>query len=169
MSANHSKFIDHLKKSEDARWFIAWWLSQKGKTVYMPPSKIAPSHEQWKDYIDKGDVFCFSDKKKKWIRNEVKELKVNFTCVDDWPFGKDFIVCAKHSYDGAEEKPAYYFILSNDWKFVALVDTKHADRWTTKEKADSRYEGEEAKQTFYYSPIEDIKWISMEIGDQDAI
>ncbi len=154
MDENHEKFKQHLKDSDEAIWFVARWLVGQGQTISIRPHKVAPTHSEWREYADNGDLHILKDEQS-WERTEVKHLGVCFTCRDDWPF-PDFIVCAKHSFDLADQKPRYYFIVSNDWKALAIVSTTKFDHWTQTERTDHRYEN--VKQTFYLCPLEDVAW-----------
>ena len=153
LDLNHLAFQQHLRQSGDTVWFIAKWLWFQGNTVTINRMRIAPEHQQWKQYADHGDIEIIKNGFRQRI--EVKGLQVNFTSKRDWPF-PDFIVCAKHSFDNAKPIPSFYFIVSNDRQAMAIVDTKSYDRWTVSERFDSRYY--DIKQNFYICPLDLIHW-----------
>lgn len=124
-----------------------------GNTVTVNKMLISPTHDQWKTYADHGDIEIIKGGKRG--RVEVKGLRVNFTGKTDWPF-RDFIVCAKHSFDKAHPKPVYYIVASNDRTAVAIVDTTTSHRWSVVKRQDSRYQ--DITQDFYVCPLELIEW-----------
>jgi hypothetical protein len=157
MDNNHKKFTDHLEESTDAVWFTAKWFWKRGHKVTIPPMSIAPDHEQWKRHADNGDLEVLINDEPKRI--EVKQLGVHFTGLNDWPF-RDFMVCAKHSYDNADPKPAYYIILSNDRNAMAIIDTNRFEEWSTAVRSDSRYQN--VGQEFYVCNPSNVTWRTIE-------
>jgi len=150
---NHLAFQQHLRQSGDIVWFVARWLWSQGNTVTVNKMVIAPKHKQWKAYADHGDLEIVKDGYKQ--RVEVKGLKVSFTGARDWPY-PDFIVCAKHSFDHANPKPAFYIIVGADRRALAVVDTKNVTKWGIVTRIDSRYH--KVEQDFYTCPLDKIHW-----------
>jgi hypothetical protein len=147
----HEKFIENLTGSMDAVWNVAmWWLQSIGYPVTVNPQSLAPTREQWKEYADQGDLVIQH-------RIEVKQISRAFTSAADWPFGRKFIVCARHSFDRAKPKPYAYIIVSADGLYYASVSVSTAERWYVETRADVRY-GEDYKQEFYLCPLELVKW-----------
>lgn len=132
---------------------MARWLWSQGYTVSIPKMDIAPEHDQWREYKDNGDLFITKNGYKQ--RVEVKGLKVTFMGKRDWPY-PDFIVCAKHSFDNAKPKPAYYIIVSADKRALAVVDTRMSKFWKVINRDDSRYY--KVAQDFYICPMEYVHW-----------
>ena len=153
LDLNHLAFQQHLRQSGDVVWFVARWLWSQGNTVTVNKMVIAPEHKQWTAYADHGDLEIVKDGYKQ--RVEVKGLKVSFTGAKDWPF-QDFIVCAKHSFDNAKPKPAFYIIVSADRRALAVVDTHSFGRWEMVKRDDSRYY--KVAQEFYTCPLDKIHW-----------
>lgn len=150
VNLTHEKFIEHLESSQATVWNVAMWLQSIGYAVTVNPMQKAPNHENWKDYADKGDIVIQQ-------RVEVKQISRVFSGLADWPFGKKFIVCAKHSFDRAKPKPFAYIIVSADGMSYALVSASTAERWTVEKRGDTRY-GEGYSQEFYLCPLELVKW-----------
>ena len=149
---NHKSFLRHLKDSEKSVDFVRQYLLEKGYAVLQNPSTKAESHADWKQHADNGDLYIQQ-------RIEVKHLSIDFTKTD-WPY-KDFIVCAKHSFDNAKPKPFAYFVLSKSKRFAAiLIVSETQSKWFVSRRRDRRYEGVE--QEFYVAPIECAKFVSME-------
>lgn len=143
-SENHRRFLRHLEESQGAVWTAAQWLNRIGYRVSVPPTRTAPTQADWKKFADDGDLFIAQ-------RVEVKRLSVSFTGRHDWPFGEDFIVCARHSFDSAPIKPLGYLILSADMGYAAVVRSDTRNQWVIKKRRDSRYVGVE--QEFYFAPL----------------
>jgi hypothetical protein len=145
---NHAKFLSHLRESKPGVGIVAEWLLDQGYAVTIPPVNEAKTHSGWKDCTDAGDLFINQ-------RIEVKQLSVCFSGRADWPF-RDFIVCAKHSFDRAVPRPFAYIILSEDSGSAATVLGRDWKLWTTGRRGDRRYEGVE--QDFYFSPFSKVYW-----------
>ena len=125
-----------------------------GYPVSVPPTFVAPSHEEWEEYADDGDLYVGQ-------RVEVKKLGVEFTGRADWPFGSKFIVCAKHSFDRAKPKPYRYYYLNKSETHAAIVMGSSHKSWYCETKKDSRYE--DMVQDCYMCPIHLVKFISLSI------
>lgn len=149
MTDNHKKFLTHLDDSQSAVWLVAEWLNNRGYDVTINATKKAPSHDDWKNYADNGDLEIKQ-------RIEVKHLSAEFTCMDDWPFGNKFIVCAKHAFDRAKPKPYAYIILNNKKTHMALVMGATSNSWFSEIRKDSRYN--QVDQEFYFCPINEVKF-----------
>jgi hypothetical protein len=143
---NHKKFLSHLDESQSAVSVVAQWLSKHGKTVQIAGISKATNHADWKSNADNGDIFILR-------RIEVKRLSVHFTCRNDWPYKENFIVCARHAWDRAIDKPLKYVILNSSATHAAIVSGDTCAQWRTDTRTDSRYEGNAANQEFYFCPI----------------
>ena len=74
-----------------------------------------------------NDSKIFIQTKEKCVRIEVKGLTTEFTNSQDWPF-KNFMVCAKHSYDKTlPDPPSCYYILNKTRTHAAIVKTNTFD------------------------------------------
>ena len=123
-----------------------------GYPVSIPPTFVAPSHEEREEYADDGDLYVGQ-------RVEVKRLGVEFTGRADWPFGSKFIVCAKHSFDRAKPKPYRYYYLNKSETHAAIVMGSSHKSWYCETKKDSRYE--DMVQDCYMCPMHLVKFISL--------
>lgn len=148
---NHDKFLKHLDASLESVNYVARWLEEMGYRVTVNPVRRAPTTSEWQEYADHGDIEVR-------LPVEVKRISRNFTGRHDWPFGDEFIVCAKHSFDKYQVKPIAYIIMSADHKCFAVVETRTAKQWTVTHKSDKRYDHGYA-QDFYLCPLELVKWI----------
>lgn len=151
----HEKFLENLRASEDSRWLVARYLSGKGNIVRVPPLVCAPTHADWKEYADEGDLEIS-------LRVEVKRISRNFSGPGDWPFGTDFIVCAFHAWERAAPKPAMFWILSQDGTTAAVVRGSSRDKWRVEKRGDSRYEGR--VQEFLFAPLSCVEWTRLADG-----
>ena len=153
-TTNHQKFNEHLDGSQEAVCKVAQWLTLSGQTVIIPPISRVPNHESWKEGADTGDLLILR-------RVEVKQLSTVFTCLSDWPH-KRFIVCAKHAWDRAAQKPEAFIILNAAMTHAAVVKKETQPYWTTGTVEDSRYTGKAAVQEFYFCPLDLVEWKELE-------
>jgi len=141
---NHGRFLKHLDESQVGVWTVAQWLASKGYAVTVTPSSRAPTHGDWKQHADNGDLQITQ-------RVEVKRLSREFTGRDDWPFKDKFIVCAKHAWDSAQPKPYAYVILSASMRHAGIVKGDSRDTWYVEPRTDRRYDG--VRQDCYFAPL----------------
>lgn len=149
---DHSRFVDHLNQSRHGVWLVADWLNRKGMDVTITANSVSKGYEDRMDHVDSGDLYINQ-------RVEVKSLSAEFTCKDNWPFGKELIVCAKHSYDNATPKPYMYMLLSKDKTHAIIIMGRNHKKWTVKKYKDKRYENME--QDFYISSVDDVDFIKL--------
>ena len=155
MEYNHKRFLEHLDDSIDTVFIVAKYLYHKtGMDIKINSLERASKHSEWNRCKDDGDLYLFKDNIS--YRIEVKGLSCDFKNNDDWPF-RDFIVCAKHSFDHADPKPYAYFILNKNRTHAAIVRTHTSDSWHVVERADKRYNN--ITQCFYICDFEHIEWI----------
>lgn len=146
---NHNRFLETLRHSMVAVEVAALWLRQEGYEVSSGYIMEAPRHEDWKKYSDNGDLWIKGKNDKHELRVEIKHLSVEFSSLNDWPFGKDFILCSKHSFDRSFPKPYSYLIFSNSLTHAASVIVNTKDMFV-KTQHDSKYD---RLQEFYYVPL----------------
>ena len=149
--SNGDKFVSHLKASEDARWFVARWLSGRGHTVTLKPLAIAPTPDEIYDYVDDGDIHT------ELGRFEVKRLSVDFTGAADWPF-RDYIVCGKNAWDRAKPKPYAFVTLSSNMRFAGVL-IPEPETWWVKTIVDKRYDN--YSQEFYLTKTSAVKFVKV--------
>lgn len=145
---NFERFREHLATSEKGVRFAADYLLSLGHDVLIKATHCAPSREQWKEFADDGDLYIQQ-------RVEVKHLSADFSS-NHWPFGKKFLVCAKHSFDRSKPKPFAYLYFSRDRKCVASVLGSSRPHWYVEKRTDRRYENYE--QEFYLCPLSHVKF-----------
>jgi hypothetical protein len=153
---NHEKFLSHLDFSAEALFIIALFLHRKGFDVWINGLKKASRHKDWKEFKDDGDLYVVH--KGSMYRIEVKGLSCSFTGLHNWPY-RDFIVCAKHSFDNAIQKPYAYMILNKERTHIGIVKSSTRSSWEVVERQDNRYEN--ITQTFYTCPLSVIEWKSI--------
>lgn len=142
--ATHEQFLADLRNSSLGVFVVADYLLDRGFSCRLPARSYAPTHADWKEHADGGDLFIDQ-------RIEVKHLSADFTGAHDWPF-KDFMVCNQHSFDNAKPKPWAYFILNKNADTVAIVLVgKTKKSWTVCERTDGR---NNHKQHFYLCPLD---------------
>lgn len=151
---NHTKFQQHLSNSKYAVSKAAEWFTSRGYSVQIPSATVAETHQEWKSHADSGDLFLLH-------RIEVKRLSVDFTSRADWPYSDKFIVCAKHSWDRATPKPHAYLIFNAQMTHVAIVKGESRTKWNSERRKDSRYEGREAEQEFYFCPLDAVLFLKV--------
>lgn len=150
---NHDRFLSHLDDSEVAVRRVAELWLQAGVGVRLAPARKAATRSDWESAIDAGDLFVEH-------RIEVKRLSVHFTSLQDWPFGRHFIVCSKNSFDRAFPKPWAYLTFNETMTHYAITKTTSQRHWYVEVREDSRYENVE--QECYFCPLEYVRF--KEIG-----
>ena len=155
----NKRFTEHLQESKKAVFLVAHYLHQHGYTIRINGQKCSPTASNHEEYADDGDLFIQT--KEKWVRIEVKGLTTEFTNSQDWPF-KNFMVCAKHSYDKTlPNPPSCYYILNNTRTYAAIVKTNTFDHWFTRTVKCGNYK--HVSQEFDHCPLDTIKWVNIEI------
>jgi hypothetical protein len=125
----------HKENSQDfrKRWLgshevvemIAMMLLRQGLLVQILPQELAPSFEARHQYADNGDLKIITDGKE--LICEVKGSGVEFKD-GKHPF-KSALLCNQWSFDKADPKPSYYFIVDKSRKNVAIFNVrKHASK-----------------------------------------
>lgn len=150
MMDNNDRFISHLQQSNEAVWTVANWLHSRGNNVTVNAAGVRPSHEDWKEYADQGDLYISQ-------RVEVKGLSAEFSCREDWPFGQKFIVCAKNAFDRATPKPHSFIYLNKARTHAAIVMGSTSAKWYVENRKDSRYD--DYQQDFYFCPLDQVKFV----------
>lgn len=146
---NHNLFKKHLKESQDSVHAAADWLREKGFQVQVPKCKVAPNRDEWRAYVDFGDLLVS-------FRAEVKALSAEFSCRDDWPFGNAAIVCAKHAWDQANLKPFVFFQFNRQRTHAAIIWRKTISFWFVEKRKDRRYT--DVIQEFYLCPLKYVEF-----------
>ena len=95
-----------LRGSSLSERLVATWMLLSGKQnfVMVYNKTITPDFEHRMDHVDAGDLRVNGRKV------EVKHSSRSFD-FGEWPFHR-FFICNKNSFDRAEEKPAFYFVLN---------------------------------------------------------
>lgn len=156
---DHARFVKHLNESKYGVWLVADWLNDKHKfDVTITSNTVSKGYEDRMDHVDRGDLYI-SKPSIEPMRVEVKSLSAEFTCKEEWPFGGEMIVCAKHSYDNAEPKPYMYVLLNNQKTHAIIIKGEDHDKWRVKVYPDKRYEN--MVQSFYITSVEDVKFIEL--------
>lgn len=153
----HAKFLKFLEDSAQAVELVAKRYFMKGYDVFITSGTKAAAPEDWREHVDGGDLYVRGTDSKPQ-RIEVKHLTAEFTCREDWPFGNEFIICAKHSYDMALPKPHAYFILSKDREYAGVVLNKTRDKWFVKNIKDSRTG---VPQDFYIINPDHVRFVKL--------
>lgn len=156
MKDNLRKFLNHLDRSSIGVFTVALYFYNKGIDVRIGGLRKCTSEDDYMDFVDDGDMFIYKNNKS--YRIEVKNLSAQFTSKEDWPF-KDFIVCAKKSYDHASPKPSAYMILNKERTHMAVVKGSTCNHWGVVRRTDNRYNN--YSQDFYICDLDLIKWIEL--------
>lgn len=148
---NHARFLRALDDSLPGVLRVAEWLVRRGRNVRISGQHRAPTHEQWQDYSDSGDLMIEQ-------RIEVKHRTFDFTSADDWPYA-DVAVCAQHSWQRAEQKPLAFVSVSCDMTHVAIVLASSAKHWSVRPCTDSRYDG--VTQDTFFCPLSSVTFLRL--------
>ncbi len=112
----HSDFESRFRASRPAEIVVATYLLNLGHTVTLPKRRLARDFADRAEYADKGDIYASGK------RIEVKHIKHDFG-YEAWPF-ETAAICAKKSFDAADPRPDYYYIVNASMTVAALVDVK---------------------------------------------
>jgi hypothetical protein len=125
---SHEDFVGRLIASSPAVFAVGLWLHRKGYSVLIPGLRIAPSPEQYADYLDDGDLFAFVHYAVRH-RYEVRHLPTtHFTSRSDWPFGNRIFVDQIFKVDRAKNVVAYVTI-SDDLKTIVVIPANTREHW----------------------------------------
>jgi len=141
-------FVGDLRASQKHVQIIAEWLRAKGLTVDILPTRIRPDVHQMSDYADDGDILVSKDGGQKY-RVEVKQRKLRFTSIDDFPYSS-IIVDVAHTWDRADPKPAAYILTNIDITAAIVIKAKTSDQWVRTQKWD-RFK--KRNRTFLECPV----------------
>ena len=95
---------------------MATYLLNLGHTVTLPQRRLRADFADRKEFADRGDIYASGK------RIEVKHIKHNFQH-GAWPF-ETAAICAKKSFDAADPRPDYYYIVNASLTVAALVDVR---------------------------------------------
>jgi hypothetical protein len=152
-----AEFVELMKQSDATVGIVASWLLKNGFEVDVPELRISPSWQERLKYADDGDLFFWKkeDDKK---RMEVKHWpNIGFTSVEDVRY-PNVIVNAVNSWDQADPKPDFHFILDSSKTHVLSINSNTQDHWFKTTKFDRRKGGNRA---FYFCPKQYVKCIKI--------
>jgi|SanBayMetagenome_1026888.scaffolds.fasta_scaffold11442_3 hypothetical protein len=112
----HSDFEARFRASRPAEIVVATYLLNIGHTVTLPKRRMAKDFADRAEFADRGDIYASGK------RIEVKHIKHDFG-YQAWPF-ETAAICAKKSFDAADPRPDYYYIVNASMTVAALVDVK---------------------------------------------
>ena len=127
-------FVRDLQASQKHVQIVAAWLISKGLTVDVLPIKIRPDVNQMNEYADDGDILVSKYNGKKH-RVEVKQRKLKFTSIHDFPY-PSIIIDVAHTWDRADPKPAAYILTNIDTTVAIVIKSKTSNKWIRKQKWD---------------------------------
>jgi hypothetical protein len=110
-------FIQRFNGSSRAENAVGIYLLLQGNTVRINPKKLRAKWEDRYKFKDRGDLIVNNH------RVEVKGLSLEFE-MNQWPFPKT-LICSKFSFDRAEPRPDYYFLVNKAMTVAAIVDVKN--------------------------------------------
>ena len=121
---NHEDFRKRWNGSHEAVEMVAMMLLRSGFWVQILPQEMTPSFEARHNYSDSGDLKIFALDEE--LVCEVKGSSLEFKD-GKHPFKSAFL-CNQWSFDKADPKPSYYFIVDKSKKHCAVFDvSKYRD------------------------------------------
>src|SRR5262245_28182909 len=112
----HARFLERLAASWPAVFAVARDQLAKGRTVEIPPIRMAPSAAEAADFVDEGDLSVVIKH-----RLEVKGLKtIKFTGADDYPYAA-VMFSNVATVDRARGSVMAYVVVSADLRYAAIV------------------------------------------------
>ncbi len=163
--ATHQAFLDGLRKSHRAVWFVAriLWTCDQLYVKFHPHSEAA----RWEDaaqHSDDGDLY-YSRDGITWTRLEVKRLgennkACNFTSAQDWPFKPHFIVDSQPKFDKKDPVPDLYLVLNQPMThYGKIVVPRSREAWYVQPRLDPLTKQEE---NFYLCNLQHVTFGSVE-------
>jgi len=110
----------------------------QGRGDLHPPPREAEKHEQWRDYVDDGDLKVYYRGEEVGKRCEVKHyLETDFTSLADFPHKWLFLGNAA-AWDRADPKPYIYCVLTRLGTHAAFVPGRAHGSWSRINVTDKR-------------------------------
>jgi len=123
-----SRFVERFKESAQYVNQVAYWLDSRGLRARVIPCALRPSHDQWKDYADTGDIEVT-------LLVEVKHRQLEFTCHDDYPYAT-VVVDEVYKLD-AKRSQLYAYVILNRAATHAVVVPRHTwQQWQRMSRQD---------------------------------
>jgi len=151
----HQKFLDRLTKSVDAVFVIAKYLHMKGYKIEISGMRKAPTAGEHMNYVDDGDLYIIDGSKR--FRIEVKGISKSFSGESDFPY-EHLMISSEKRVNKVWDKVAYWFILSGDKKYAAIVSGKTKTQWNV---IDIKASNTGNWERDYVAPFSLVKWIKI--------
>ena len=149
-------FIQSLESSIDAVFIVGRYFNSLGYDIQINATKTADLYEDRKGLADDGDLRA--DKGNRSLLVEVKAREYDFTQRGDFPFDT-IIVDNKDRFDQKKTTPNYYFSVSKDRKYIAVVDVqKTRKHWTVAKKKCRPYNIE---KSYYIVRVEKVAFTKL--------
>lgn len=157
------EFKKLLIKSRKAVNVVDRWLRSKGFKTEVPELKITPNWNEREKYSDDGDIFVIAADGR--FRVEVKRRPDwSFESVDDIKYDT-IIVNAINSWDNANPKPRFHYILNKEYTHMLIVSSKTSKKWFKEKKYDHRKKG---TRWFYMCPMKYVRCEKIELPSDKA-
>jgi NMD protein affecting ribosome stability and mRNA decay len=117
---NNEDFERRWRESHSTVEMVALMLLRNNLMVQILPQELRPTYEQRMEYSDKGDL-VINDGGMLHVC-EVKGIGYDFKD-GKHPFKQAFI-CNRWSFDQADPKPSYYFIVEKNRSTCAVFDVE---------------------------------------------
>ena len=114
----HESFKKRWHKSHKAVEKVAAWLVYKGIETTILPQHLTPDAASRMDYVDNGDIEIVLEGRKKIVEVKGRDLKYKNGI---FPF-EIVNICNAPSFDRANPKPSYYFMLDSSLEIAAILD-----------------------------------------------
>jgi hypothetical protein len=126
---NKELFVKEL--SEGFKWqtLPLTFLQLHNIEVDMPELKIRGEKKEIPEYFDSKDIIANNK------RIEIKSRKERFTGPETFPYDT-IIVDTVKKFDGREDKPMAYIMISRPTGCMMWIDTSKKDEWTIERKFD---------------------------------
>jgi hypothetical protein len=110
----YEEFVERLKKSQDAVFFMKDYFESKNFEVEVPELVVAPtSVGSFSKYADNGDMFITKNGVREKV--EIKQSSKKFD-LNNWYFDT-IIINSIPGYDSKNPKPDIHIILSSDREY----------------------------------------------------
>lgn len=151
-NTTYEDFVERLKKSQEAVYFMKDYFEKKNYEVEIPELVIAPTSVGcFSKYADNGDMFIKKNGNREKI--EIKQSSYTFD-FNNFPFKDEVIINSIAGYESKEPKPDIHIILSKDRKYAYAIRKEKFEKEKYKKKLYDKYK--KADLLFYCVKKENV-------------
>lgn len=155
---NHQKFLHRLDASEPGVLKVSEWLTMNGIENIPLKMKKAPQADQWRQYVDKGDILALVHGNFEYIGAKRRGPEIKFS-LQGFQYPTMFLWSVQN-FDESKKKPLALFILNHAMDCGVIAWTCHKTLWTLEWCHDPHY-GPDHRELHYVIEmrhLQILKW-----------